>query len=128
MNRIKERFKLLRPIAIPFMIYIGLLTLTTTWVEDNPESSIKTFVALLPIIPSIWIAVLITQFVKKLDELEQRIINEAATFSFMITFLMIMAFSFLSISGFPLPNPVYIGLFMAILLAIGKLIGNRRYK
>lgn len=128
MNRIKERFVLMRPVLVPFILYIGLLAFTTSWLDDNPQSDIRSLVALLPIIPSIWIAVLIVQFINKLDELEQKIIHEAASFSFLITFLMMLAFSLLSFSGVLLPNPIYLGLLMAFLLVVGKLMGNRRYK
>lgn len=128
MNRIKERFVLMRPVLVPFILYIGLLAFTTSWLDDNPQSDIRSLVALLPIIPSIWIAVLIVQFINKLDELEQKIIHEAASFSFLITFLMMLAFSLLSFSGVLLLNPIYLGLLMAFLLVVGKLMGNRRYK
>ena len=128
MNRIKERFVLMRPVLVPFILYIGLLAFTTSWLDDNPQSDIRSLVALLPIIPSIWISVLIVQFINKLDELEQKIIHEAASFSFLITFLMMLAFSLLSFSGVLLPNPIYLGLLMAFLLVVGKLMGNRRYK
>lgn len=128
MNRFKERLLLLRPVTIPFILYIGILAFSANWIENNPESTAKVYIALLPLLPSIWIAVALAQYMKKLDELEQRIINEAAAFSFMITFLMILAFTFLSFAGIEMPNPTYLILFMGIFLAVGKLLGNRRYK
>jgi hypothetical protein len=128
MNRIKERFILMRPILIPFILYIGSLVVSSTWIEANSNSSWIFWVSLIPLIPSLWMAVMIVQFMKKLDELEQRIIYEAAAFSFMITFLMILSFSFLSIAGVSLPHPTVIVLFMAVLMVVGKLIGNRKYK
>ena len=118
----------MRPVMVPFILYIGLLAFATNWVEKNPQSEYRMLVALLPVIPSIWIAVLLVQFIKKLDELEQRIIHEAASFSFMLTFLMVLVFSLLSFSGLPTPNPMYLLLVMVVLLAVGKLAGNRRYK
>jgi uncharacterized membrane protein (DUF485 family) len=128
MNRVKERFILMRPVMVPFILYIGLLAFATNWVANNPQSDYRMLVALLPVIPSIWIAVLIVQFIKKLDELEQRIIHEAASFSFMLTLLLVLVFSLLSFSGLPTPNPMYLLLVMVVLLAVGKLAGNRRYK
>ncbi len=128
LNRFKERFALMRPVLVPFILYIGLLVFATNWVENNPQSEFRILVALLPVIPSIWIAVLLVQFIKKLDELEQRIIYEAASFSFMSTFMMVLVFSLLSFSGLQIPKPMYLLLFMVLMLAVGKLTGNRRYK
>ena len=128
MNRIKERFGLMRPVLLPFVVYIGTLALTSIWIEGHSESTVVVWVSLLPLLPSFWIAAAFIQFLKKLDELEQRIIYEAAAFSFMITLLMILAFSFLSIAGVAMPHPNVIVFFMSFLLLVGKLNGNRKYK
>jgi len=128
MSRIKERFMLMRPILIPFILYIGSLAVTSSWIEANLTSSWILWVSLIPLIPSSWMAVMIVQLLKKLDELEQRIIYEAAAFSFMITFLMILSFTFLSVADVSLPHPTVIVLFMAVLMVVGKLWGNWKYK
>ena len=128
MVRVKERFKLLRPVFVPFLIYLGALVITATWVEDHPESSLKMLVALLPLLPAIWIAFSLVGFMKKLDELEQRIINEAAAFSFMLTFLMLLTLTFWGNAGIDLLDPMFIIMFMVVFLLIGKVLGNRRYK
>lgn len=128
MVRFKERFKMLRPVLVPFVFYIGALAFSASWLEDNPDSSFRSFLSLVPIFPAIWIAFSLVNFLKKLDELEQRIINEAASFSFMFTFLLLLTMSFLGQAGIEMPDPVFIVMFMVVFLLIGKIRGNRRYE
>ncbi len=52
-DRIKQRAKLIRPLLIPFIFYIGLLSFSINWLEENPESSWRIAAALLPLIPGI---------------------------------------------------------------------------
>lgn len=127
-KRIKERFILLRPVLLPFIVYLGTVILISIWIEGHAESSAAVWVALVPLFPSLWITAALIQFLKKLDELERRIIYEAAAFSFTITLLMMLAFTFLSVAGVAMPHPTVIVYFMAFLLLVGKLNGNRKYK
>jgi len=128
MVRVKERFKMLRPVFVPFILYIGALGFSTVWIEDNPVSNLRIVVSLLPIMPAVWVAVSLISFMKKLDELEQRVVNEAAAFSFMLTFLLLLSISFLGFAGIEMFNPTIILLFMVVFVLIGKVLGNRRYK
>ncbi len=127
-ERIKQRAKLIRPLLIPFIFYIGLLAFSIKWLEENPESSWRIAVALLPVIPGILIALGIVRAITQLDELERRILLEGIAFSFAMTFILVLSFGLLDFAGVTMLNGSYIALFMAIFMLIGKLWGNRRYR
>jgi uncharacterized membrane protein len=127
-ERIKQRAKLIRPLLIPFIFYIGLLAFSIKWLEENPESSWRIVVALLPLIPGILIALGIVHAITQLDELERRILLEGIAFSFAMTFILVLSYGLLDLAGVTILNGSYIALFMAIFMLIGKLWGNRRYR
>ena len=127
-ERIKQRAKLIRPLLIPFIFYIGLLAFSIKWLEENPKSSWRIAVALLPVIPGIIIALGIMRSILQLDELERRILLEGIAFSFAMTFILVLSFGLLDFAGVTMLNGSYIALFMAIFMLIGKLWGNRRYR
>jgi hypothetical protein len=127
-TRIKQRVKLFRPVLIPMILYIGLLVFA---VSKGPQltGSIWGYVlALLPMVPGVFIALGVFRAVAQLDELERRIIFEAVAFSFTLTFLLLLSLSLINLVAGPQLRVVYIPLIMAILLGVGKLWGNWRYR
>ena len=128
MKRTKERLKLIRPLLVPLIFYIGLLAVSYTRLDPAQTLANKVFLTILPMIPAIFLAFGFVKAVSKLDELERKIILEASAFSLIITILGMIALMLLSQAGVTAPNPGFIGLAMAILLLIGKIAGNWRHK
>ena len=127
-QRIKQRAKLIRPLLVPFVLYIGLLALSVNWLDENPLSSWRIVIAALPIFPAIFIATGTVQVIQKLDEMERRIILEAVAISFICSFLVFTGLGLLDMA-WPLPlNGVYASLLMAAILIIAKLVIQRKYK
>jgi hypothetical protein len=85
-------------------------------------------VALLPMIPGLFLTFGIVQVSSGLDEMENRILLEAVAFSFFFTLILLLSFGLLGLVGVPQPSPIYIALVMSVLLVIGKLWGNWRYR
>ena len=127
MDRIKRRSKLLKPMLVPLMLYIGALVIMVTWLE-TVSSGWKYALALLPVLPAIFIALGVIKAINQLDELERTIMLEAAAFSLLITTLGLMVFGFLKQVGVEQPTAPFIILFMMLMWLIGKLRGNRKYK
>lgn len=125
-KRFKQRAKLTRPLLIPFILYIGLLRAVTSWAPTIETSLLRYTVALLPIIPGIWLALGAIRLATQLDELERRILLEAATLSFSLTLLLLVSLGLLGMVGVPAPDPMIMAAIMAILFIIGKLWGNQR--
>ena len=127
-KRIKQRAKLIRPLLVPLVLYLGLLAVAVTW-APKLESSIWGYViALLPLIPGLFLTFGVIRMTSKIDEMERRIILEAAAFAFIFTLLLLLSFALLGLVGVPQPSNTWIVFIMCMLLIIGKLWGNWRYR
>jgi hypothetical protein len=126
-DSIKERWKLIRPLSVPLILYIGSLAFSVRWLRDNPNSDFRFHIIILPIVISIWLAVQILQVVTTLDELGRKILLEGLPFSFILTILLTTSLGLLNLAGAPAINGVFIALFMGISWLIGKLLARRRY-
>lgn len=127
MKRIKERVGLLRPLLVPLILYIGLLALATNPQDLTSAGYLQWVLVSLPLIPAAFLAIGVVKAIAKLDELEQKILLEAAAISFLLTFFVLIALGLLSRVGVSTPNPIFISLFMMVMLLIAKLYGNRRH-
>ncbi|MCP4415188.1 MAG: hypothetical protein GY805_01105 [Chloroflexi bacterium] len=125
-KRIKQRAKLMRHLLLPLILYIGSLILVASWAPDMSPSLWRYVIVLLPIIPGIFLAFGIMRAAAKFDELERRILLEAATFSFILTLILLVSLGLLGLIGMPPPNPMFIAAIMAALLVIGKFWSNWR--
>lgn len=125
---IKERAKRIRPLLVPLVLYIGLLALAVSWAPKMDVSPWRYVVALLPLIPGIFLAFGIVRVTSQIDEMERRILFEAVAFSFIFTLILLISSGLLGLVGMPQPSPVIISAVMCFLLVIGKLWGNRRYR
>jgi hypothetical protein len=127
-ERMKERFPLVRPLLVPLVLYLGLLALALSWIEAHAESSWRFIVALAPMLPGVWIAWGFVRAIRKLDELGRKILVEAMALSFCFTLVLTLSLGLLGIAGLPQPNAVYISLFMVIILLVGKLLVTGKYQ
>ena len=127
MDKIKRRSKLIRPMLVPLILYIGALVISVNYL-DSISSNWKFAIALLLVVPALWIALGVIKAINQLDELEQKIMFEGAAFSLLTTTLGLMVFGFLKQVGVEQPSFPYIVLFMMFMWLIGKLRGNRKYR
>ena len=126
-ERARARAKLIRPLLIPLVLYIGTIVFSMIWLESNPGSSWRYAVALTPMLPGIWIAIGVVRAIQKLDEMERLVLLEGIAVSFMGTLILVLSLGFLQIAGFPPVSGVYIGFFMVVLWLVAKLAIHRRY-
>ena len=127
-QRIKERAKRIRPLLVPLVLYIGLLALAVSWAPNMKVSPWRYVVALLPLIPGLFLTFGIVRITSQIDEMERRILFEAVSFSFIFTLILLLSSGLLGLVGMPQPSPVIISAVMCFLLVIGKLWGNWRYR
>jgi hypothetical protein len=127
-QRIKQRAQYIRPLLIPLILYIGLLAIAVTWAPDMQPSVWRYFVALLPMIPGLFLAFGILRVTSKIDEMERRILLEAAAFGFIFTLILLLSFGLLGLVGVQQPSAIVIVFIMCMLLIVGKLWGNWRYR
>jgi hypothetical protein len=124
----KERFPLIRPLLVPLILYIGLLTWSVHWLEVHPTSSWRYAAALAPLLPGIFIALGIIRAIRKLDELAQKILLNGLVVSFVFTLVLTLSLGLLGLAGFPQPNTAYIAFFMIVMWLGGKLFFSRKYE
>jgi hypothetical protein len=128
MQRIKQRAQRIRPLLIPLILYLVLLAVAV-WQAPQMEPSIwRYLVALLPMIPGLFLTFGIVRVTTTIDEMERRILLEAVTFSFIFTLVLLLSFGLLGLVDVPQPRPIHIVTIMCMLLVIGKLWGNWRYR
>ena len=127
-QRIKQRAKRIRPLFVPLVLYIGLLAVAV-WQAPGMEPSIwRYLVALLPMIPGLYLAFGIVRMTSKIDEMERRILLEAVALSFIVTLILLLSFGLLGLVGVPQPSSINTVFIMCMLLVVGKLWGNWRYR
>jgi hypothetical protein len=124
----RQRMPLIRPLFVPLILYIGLLVFSISWLTRNPGSPWRYVVALLPMLPGIFIAAGVVRIINQLDELDRKIIFEGIAISFALTFILTTSLGLLGLAGIPQIGGEYIALFMAVAWFIGKLWATRRYQ
>ncbi|MBT3188934.1 MAG: hypothetical protein HN736_18335 [Anaerolineae bacterium] len=127
-GRMKERAKLVRPLLVPLMFYIGFLAFSFSWLEENQGSSWRITVALLPMLPGIFIALGIGKAIQQLDEMERIILQKGMAISFAATLLLLITMGLLKTAGIEQLGSTYIVLFMIIVWLLAKLWGHWRYQ
>lgn len=127
-ERINKRAKLIRPLVVPLVLYVGFLALAVSWVPKFQNEILRYLVALLPMLPGFAIALGIVRLSAKLDEMERRILLESAAFSFILSLLLMLSLGLLKLAGGPqLSSPIIVSI-MCLLLVMGKFWGNWRYR
>jgi hypothetical protein len=127
-QRIKERAKLIRPLLIPLILYLGLLVVAVSWAPNLEGSPWGYVVALFPLIPGLFLTFGVVRVTSKIDEMERRIILEAVAFGFIFTLLLLLSFALLGLVGVPQPGNPWIVAIMCFSVVFGKLWGNWRYR
>ena len=127
-KRIKQRAKRIRPLLLPLILYSGLILIAARWAPQFAGTVWGYIIALLPMIPGLFLAVGAVRITAELDEMERRILQEAVTFSFVFTLLILVSLGLLEFVGVQQPGVIFIALLMCVLLVIGKLWGNWRYR
>jgi len=127
-DRIKKRALRIRPLLVPMFLYIVFLALSVYQAPKMEPSIWRYLVALLPLIPGLWLAFGVLRATRKIDEMERRILFEAVVFSFMFTLITLFSFGLLGLVGVPQPSSINIVFLMCMLLVIGKFWGNWRYR
>ena len=82
----------------------------------------------MPLIPGLFLAFGILRVTTKIDEMERRILLEAAAFGFIFTLILLLSFGLLGLIGVQQPSAIVIVFIMCMLLIVGKLWGNWRYR
>lgn len=110
------------------LAYAILLLLAITAVRAGWAPGWEVLLALLPLVPGIFVVFIVVASIRQMDEMQRRIQLEALAYAFGILFLALLTETLLEISGRPASDPgVYI-LYMAAAWMIGQLLARWRYQ
>lgn len=128
MNReIQKRY--FKEFGISMGLYVVLL-ITSIMVLTNfklPKTA-QIVIALIPVIPTIFVVIAVMRAIRDSDELQQKIQLQAVTFSAIVTGLITFSYGFLENIGFPHFPSLFIFPLMIALWGIGAGIFARKYK
>ena len=111
------------------MLAYALILVASIWLlKSNPEAAWRIPVALAPMVPAVFVMASVLRFVRRMDELQQRMQLEALAFSFCGTALATFAYGFLQGIGFPMLNWTLVWPVMASFWIIGLVRSHWRYR
>jgi hypothetical protein len=126
MNQASKRYArefIIAMIAYGIVIIVSRLTLNS--VGDSP---LRFAIALLPIIPVLFLITGFIRYLSGIDEMQQRIQLQAIGFAAGTTGLFTFAYGFLELVGFPQFSTFFIFPLMIMLWGVGLAYFSRRYQ
>lgn len=119
----------MRRFGIALLGYMGTLAIATYMVNTIAADAWWRYgVAVLPVIPVAYGVWGYMQFLRSLDELQQRIQLEAIGFSLGMTSLVTMTIGFLEVVGLPMIGFIWVFPMIIGFWGIGQFIAQRRYQ
>ncbi len=118
----------LRTMIPASIAYVGLLFLALELVKFVPPGPWRYLLALLPVAPCLWGLWAVIRLTREVDELQQRILLEAATFSLGVTVAVCLTWFFLyRLAGVPHLELVWVVTLIIAAWGIGLWRAKRRY-
>jgi hypothetical protein len=110
------------------MIAYAVIIIVSRLILDNLGDTFWRFpIALLPVIPVIFLMLAFMRYLAGIDELQQRIQLQAIGFAAGTTGLLTFAYGFLELVGFPQFSTFFIFPMMIMLWGLGLAYFTRRY-
>ncbi len=118
----------LKEFGLAMGAYIVLLPASTVIVGRIPHSVWRFPVALVPMVPAVFVLWAVVRNLGRMDELQRRIQIEALACAFGGTALITFSYGFLENVGFPHISWFFVWPIMAVLWLISEAIAMRRYR
>src|SRR5712692_8445237 len=123
-----ETHRYLVEFCLAMLAYLMFLVGSVTILQSNPNASWRYYVALLPLLPTVFVLLIFVRSLSRLDELQKRIQMKAFGFSLGATALVTFGYGFLEGVGLPHLNWTYVLPLMAILWGVGAAYFTIRYR
>ncbi|HRQ33819.1 MAG TPA: hypothetical protein PLM89_12015 [Anaerolineales bacterium] len=128
MNRdVQKRYFKEFGISMGFYVVLLIASISVITNVELPKA-VQVVIALIPVIPTIFIVIAVMRALRDSDELQQRIQLQAVTFSAIVTGLITFSYGFLENIGFPRLPSLFIFPLMIALWGIGAGIFAGKYK
>lgn len=108
--------------------YVILIILSRLVLDSLGSSPWRYLIALLPVIPVIFLVIAFLRYLSGIDELQQRIQLQAIGFAAGTTSLLTFAYGFLELMGFPRFSTFLTFPLMVILWGLGLSYVTRNYR
>ena len=109
-------------------LYTLALVVSLRWLHHNPETPWKYLIAILPVLPALWIPLAAVRLFRELDELQKQIQLEALAFAFISAAMLSWTYGFLQNAGLPDVSWVWVWPLMCVCLIAGQVMARRRYR
>jgi len=128
MNReVQKRY--FKEFGISMGLYVVLLIASISILTNVELPKVAQIViALIPVIPTIFILIAVMRALRDSDELQQKIQLQAVTFSAIVTGLITFSYGFLENVGFPHFPTLFVFPLLFALWGIGAGIFSRKYR
>jgi hypothetical protein len=108
--------------------YILTLFISINLINTNNAAWWRYIIALLPMIPAVFVLRAVIRQLARMDELQRNIQLEALAFAFGATAILTFSYGFLERVGLPELSMFFVWPVMAVLWIIGLAIANRKYQ
>jgi hypothetical protein len=120
----------MREFGLAMVAYVVVLWVSVTLLDwiGQPLRTVVVLIALVPIIPMGFALLAYLRFLRRMDELGQRIQLEALAFGFGAAGMLTFAYGFLENAGFPQLSYIWVFPMMIALWGLGGAIASLRYR
>jgi len=126
MNQAAKRYA--REFTITMIAYVAIIIVSRLTLNNIGDSPWRFPIALLPIIPVVFLIAAFMRYLAGIDELQQKIQLQAIGFAAGTTGLLTFAYGFLELVGFPQFSTFFIFPMMIMLWGLGLFYFTRRYQ
>jgi hypothetical protein len=126
MNQATRRYA--RDFTVTMIAYVIVIIISRLTLNNMEDSPWRFAIALLPIVPVIFLMAAFMRYLTAIDELQQKIQLQAIGFAAGTTGLLTFAYGFLELVGFPQFSTFLIFPLMIILWGLGLSYFSRRYQ
>lgn len=117
-----------RDFVVSMIAYVILIILSRLVLDNLGTSPWRYLIALLPVIPVIFLVLAFLRYLSGIDELQQRIQLQAIGFAAGTTALLTFAYGFLELMGFPRFSTFLTFPLMVMLWGLGLSYVTRKYR
>ena len=126
MNNSRKQYRL--QLGLALAVYALLLVISLPLTQAYPESPWRYPLAVIPMLPFLYGIGAYIRYLRRLDELEQRIALESLAIAFGGTAAITFGYGFLENVGLPHANWMFVWPVMAGLWILGGMFARRRYQ
>ena len=110
------------------VVYAIVLVVSLSLLKHGVPSPWKYVIALLPVLPALWVPFSAVRFFRDLDELQKQIQLEALAFGFIFTGVLTLTYGFLQNAGLPETSWIWVWPVMAFCWMVGTVSARWRYQ